>query len=124
MGAFPPDQAASVYDSFDVLVVPSVVAESFSLTAIEAQARRLPVIASDIGALPERVRHGENGLLVLPGDVSALRAALQLLEDPHRVEALSNRVTPQLSMVAFIERVEGLYADALRSRARQEVAYA
>ncbi|HEX2069388.1 MAG TPA: glycosyltransferase, partial [Actinomycetota bacterium] len=122
-GVFERDRAASVYDSFDVLVVPSVVAESFSLTAIEAQARGLPVIASDIGALPERVQHGVNGLLVLPGDVSSLRAALEMAGDPNRIEALSRGVAPPLSMELHIEGLESLYHDAL-GRRPVEAAYA
>lgn len=123
-GVFEPHQAAAVYDSFDVLVAPSVVAESFSLTAIEAQARGLPVIASDIGALPERVMHGVNGLLVTPGDVSSLRAALHIFQDPHRVQRLSTGVRPPMPMATYIDGLESLYDDVLRRRSPAEMAYA
>lgn len=42
--------------------------ESFSLLALEAQARGIPVLAPSVGGLPEVVQHGETGWLVSPGD--------------------------------------------------------
>ncbi len=53
-------------------VVPSECYETFSFAAQEPLARGLPVVASDLGALPELVRDGETGFLFPPGDVSAL----------------------------------------------------
>jgi glycosyltransferase involved in cell wall biosynthesis len=52
------------------------------LAAVEALACGTPVVASAVGGLTEVVRDGENGLLVPPGDPSALAAALARLEDP------------------------------------------
>jgi L-malate glycosyltransferase len=67
---------------FDVFVAPSRQ-ESFGVSALEASACALPVVASHVGGLPEVVRHGVTGLLVPPGDVPALAAALlQLVQDP------------------------------------------
>jgi glycosyltransferase involved in cell wall biosynthesis len=51
---------------------------------LEALASRLPVIASAISGIPEVVHHERTGLLVQPGDVPALAAAIErLLEDPN-----------------------------------------
>lgn len=68
----------SVYAAADALVVPSVWNEPFPLVALEALAAGLPVIASNIGGLPEQVG-AENGLLVAPGDEAGLQTALQTL---------------------------------------------
>jgi glycosyltransferase involved in cell wall biosynthesis len=66
-------------------VVPSRWPEPFGLVAIEAMAAGRPVIASDIGGLPDIVVDGITGVLVPAGDVAALRANISaLLGDPQR----------------------------------------
>jgi glycosyltransferase involved in cell wall biosynthesis len=65
-------------------LVPSLVAETFGRTSIEAQAMGCPVIVSDIGALPETIEAAEGGTggftgwLVPPGDVAALAERIRL----------------------------------------------
>jgi glycosyltransferase involved in cell wall biosynthesis len=68
----------AVLASLDVLVLPSAYEEMGSVLT-EALASGLPVVASDVGGIPEVVRHGQTGLLVPPGDVAALAAALDRL---------------------------------------------
>jgi glycosyltransferase involved in cell wall biosynthesis len=69
------------YRDADVLVHPALW-ESYGMCVVEAMARGLPVIASDVAALPELVDDGDNGLLVAPGDAAGLRAAmLRLMTD-------------------------------------------
>lgn len=53
--------------------------EGFGMATLEAQAFGLPVVGSSAGATPDLVRHGENGLLVAPGDRQGLAEALQAL---------------------------------------------
>ncbi len=61
----------------DVAVVPtSTMIESFGLTAVEAMACALPVVASRSGGLAEIVEDGRTGRLFTPGDDAALAAAL------------------------------------------------
>lgn len=52
-----------IYDQIDLLLIPSLVEESFGLTAIEAMAREVIVISNRSGALPEIIKNGENGFL-------------------------------------------------------------
>jgi glycosyltransferase involved in cell wall biosynthesis len=60
-----------------IMVMPSVLdSESFGVAVIEAGACRRPVIASRVGGVPEVMRDGETGLLLPPGDVDALAAAI------------------------------------------------
>jgi glycosyltransferase involved in cell wall biosynthesis len=71
-------------------VVPSRSAETFGLAAAEAMAAGLPVAASRVGALPERV--DEEGLAP-PGDAGALAAAIERLRaDPRAGERALERV--------------------------------
>ena len=67
-----------VYRHADLITYPSLF-EGFGFPAAEAMACELPVITTEAGALPELVSDGDNGLLVKPGDVSALAAAIKLL---------------------------------------------
>jgi glycogen(starch) synthase len=67
-----------VLASLDLLVLPSAYEEMGSVL-VEAMVAGLPVVASDVGGIPEVVCHGETGLLVPPGDVPALTAALDRL---------------------------------------------
>jgi len=66
------------YSAADMAVVPSMF-EGFGFPAAEAMACEIPVIAFAAGALPELVADGETGILVPPGDVPALAAAIKLL---------------------------------------------
>jgi glycosyltransferase involved in cell wall biosynthesis len=60
----------------DVLVVPSLWPEVFGIVIVEAYAHGLPVIASNIGGIPELVEHQKTGFLVPPGDIEALSHTL------------------------------------------------
>jgi glycosyltransferase involved in cell wall biosynthesis len=61
-----------LYEWADIVVVPSRRPESLGRVAIEAMAHGRPVIASDIGGLPEVVEHGVSGWLIAPNDATAL----------------------------------------------------
>jgi glycosyltransferase involved in cell wall biosynthesis len=66
----------------DILVHPADM-EGLGIALLQAAAAGLPIIASRAGGMPEVVHDGENGLLIPPGNVPALAAAmLRLLDDP------------------------------------------
>ncbi len=68
----------------DLFLLPSRL-ESFGLAALEAMACEVPVIATNVGGLPEVVEHGVDGYLVEPGDVQqAGRYAIELLSRADR----------------------------------------
>ncbi len=71
------------------LVMPSTGMESFGLAAIEAFACGVPVIASQQGGLGELVTHKKNGLLVTPGDPTALARAIAYADaHPHEMRRM------------------------------------
>jgi L-malate glycosyltransferase len=75
------DDVVSLLKAADVLLLPSET-ESFGLVALEAMASGVPVVASDVGGLPEVVEHGVTGFLAPVGDVDAMAAfCLKLLAD-------------------------------------------
>lgn len=83
--------------SATLAVVPSVWAEAFGLTVVEAMAAGRPVVASNIGGIPELVSPGETGLLVPPNQPAELaRAICRLLDD----EPLRTRMGDQARAAA------------------------
>jgi glycosyltransferase involved in cell wall biosynthesis len=77
---------ARSYGAADVLVLPSR-AETYGMVVTEALARGLPVVAAEVGGVPEALGHGADGtrpgLLVSPDDPAALHDALRAwLDDP------------------------------------------
>lgn len=110
-GPFQPADKDRVYNDIDLLVIPSMAHESFSLVAREALLRGVPVIASDIGALPEVVKDGLNGFLVPPNDVAALSALFARLAGHPELLARLQLPGPVtiLSVDEHVERLLGIY---------------
>ena len=76
------DDLPEILPCLEVLVHPAL-REGLGVALLQAASAGVPVIASRVGGIPEAVRDGHTGLLVPPGEVAALRAALvRLLRDP------------------------------------------
>jgi glycosyltransferase involved in cell wall biosynthesis len=82
----------TLYARADVVICPSVWDEPFGLVGIEAMAHSKPVIAFEVGGIPDWLSHGSTGLLVPRKDTQAMaRAVERLLDDPARRRALGER---------------------------------
>lgn len=76
VGFQPPEHIPKWLMSFDCFALPSTVRESFGIVLLEALAAQCPVVASNLGGIPEIIQHNVNGLLVPPADTEALFQAL------------------------------------------------
>lgn len=76
-GQYKPAQLPDIFSRVDVVVIPSVTAESFCLVLSEAWMAGLPVAASNIGALAERITHHVDGILFEPGNPESIAEALR-----------------------------------------------
>jgi len=75
----------------DIFVLPSLQ-EAVGTALREAMSAGLACIGTNVGGIPESIRHEDTGLLVPPADVGALaQAIIRLLEDPHQAQTLAVR---------------------------------
>jgi glycosyltransferase involved in cell wall biosynthesis len=78
LGTLESAQVTAELADADVFVLPSY-AEGLPMAMLEAMAAGLPIIVTDVGAIPEVITDGQNGFIVDPGDVESLRDKLETL---------------------------------------------
>jgi glycosyltransferase involved in cell wall biosynthesis len=111
LGGYQHEDLPSIMASFDVGVIPSVVAETFSMLLSEMWHAGHPVAVSDIGALGERVSDGINGKKFRPGDAADLvRSLVWFVENDEWRRWVIPR--PRL-LPAMIEEYRAVYQQAL-----------
>ena len=115
-------EVASRLAGADVFCAPSLGGESFGVVLLEAMAARTPIVASDLPGYRRVVRHEGEGLLVPPGDVASLSAALRTVLTDTAVrtrlaDACAERAET-FSMDTLAERYLELYERAAGARAR------
>jgi glycosyltransferase involved in cell wall biosynthesis len=102
---------------FDIFVLPSLN-EGMGRVLVEAMAAGKPIVASNVGGIPDLVRHDYNGLLVPPGDKKALAAGIkQLINDPEKAKMMSRRgreICNQFSILSMVEKIDNLYQELLK----------
>jgi glycosyltransferase involved in cell wall biosynthesis len=112
----------AIYRAHDVFVFPSVWAEPFGLTHLEAMASGTPVISTPNGGPGEFLIDGENALLFPAEDVGALASRLSLLlNDPELAQALAragrDTVERDFTIERYVEGLEGLLENAQEAAA-------
>ena len=106
----------------DFGILPSVVREGCPLSPQEYMSQGHPVVATDNGGQREYIRNGENGLLVTPGDVDKLAAAIrQLISDEdcrHRLGRQAKEdFDSHMNYEHFYTQIKSAY-DYFKSRSR------
>jgi len=112
------DDVAALTAELSVAVLPSL-REAQGISLLEAMARRVPVVASAVGGIPEVVTDGLDGLLVPPSSPDALADALIRLASSASLrrrlgEAGYATVRDRFSIDAQVRQVEALYDEELR----------
>ncbi len=111
------DDVPELLAACDLFVLPSLV-EGLPLSVLEAMAAAKPVVATRIGGTDEAVVDGETGILVPPGDASALAAAIRIfLSDREQArrsgEAGRDRLRARFTARGMIDGVTAAYEELL-----------
>jgi glycosyltransferase involved in cell wall biosynthesis len=117
LGPMAPAAVARELGAGTAVVVPSLWYENCPLVILEAAARGIPAVASDLGGMRELVEHRRTGLLVPPGDPAALAGAmLELVGDPALVHELGGRARRRAlgehSEEQYLARITAVYRRA------------
>jgi glycosyltransferase involved in cell wall biosynthesis len=113
------DDVPAVTAALDVAVLPSY-REAQGLSILEALALSRPVVASDVGGIPEVITDGETGLLVPPHDPDALAAAIvRVLRDHPYADTLAraghDMVHDRFDIGTMVGLVQQIYEEGARS---------
>lgn len=120
------DALAEAYRTSDLFVLPAVVdrkgdSEGLGVVLLEALEFGLPVIASNIGGIPDIVKHGETGLLVPPADAAALASAiLEATRNPAETRKRTRRgaahARAEFALPGIVDRLLRCYEDTIVER--------
>ena len=119
-GALPQPALVDHYRRASAVVMPSV-GEGLGLVAVEALLCRTPVVAFESGGIVDTVQHDRTGVLVPPGDVEGLAAALDaLLDEPERAHRLGEAgrmvALSGFAPESVARRYAGIYRAAIAER--------
>lgn len=123
------DELPAILQQHDIFVAPCVVHASgrrdgIPNTVIEALAFGMPVISTNVNALPEVVRNGETGFTVPPGDATALANAIcEMAENPQKAVSMGERGCALARMLfdpaANAARMAEMFRNACNGKARK-----
>ncbi len=107
--------------AMDIFVLPSCSREGLGISIIEAMAAEKPVVATDIGGIPDVVKNGETGLLVLPRNSEALaQAIIELLRNPKKANTMGKkgriRFQEKFTNKRMLSEVENLYVALINQK--------
>lgn len=111
-----------LYEAADILTLPSY-AEGLPMSVLEAIGKGLPVVATNVGGIPEAVIDGENGFIIRPGDISALVEKLAiLLKDKELREKMGRNslkiARERFSVESIGNKLERIYNEVLDNEKR------
>jgi len=104
-----------VFSSFDVLIIPSILGETFSFVAHEAFFAKVPVIASDIGVFPDIIQDGKNGFLFQTNNGDALYNCIKkIIEHPELINKLSKNIKRPKTADEYVNEIYHFYRKILK----------
>ncbi len=117
------DEVKELYEVSDICLYPSSAPEPFGLTMLEAMSMAKPMIVTNMGGMPEIIKHGINGFVVPVRDFEAMAGKVcQLLEDTKLKERFGytgrQMVESQYTKEKVTEETLGVYKKVMSSKIR------
>ena len=106
-GEYASDQIGTIFKEIDVLIIPSLCYENYSMVLHEAFESNVPVIATNLGALGEKIEVGLNGFSFSAGDSEDLtQKMLKIIDDPRILNTMKsyiqkNVINPKVEQEAY-----------------------
>jgi len=109
------DNAASYLKSFDIFILPSLK-EGLPYTILEAMAAEIPIIATDVGGIPEIIKNDINGILIKPKNPKLIKEKiLHLINNPEISKDLSQkakiRINKKFTLKRMIQKTRKIYSN-------------
>ena len=120
LGSISRNRLPEYYSQADIFVLPSVY-EPFGIVILEAMAARLPVVASNVGGIPEIVKNNKTGLLMPSKEPKALASAIEaLVDDAHLRKIMGaagrRRVERYFTWERIAKKTLEIYENALENQ--------
>lgn len=111
------DDIPKIISTLDVLVLCSLL-EGMPMTILEGMAMAKPVVATNVGGIPELVKDGETGILVPPRDAESLaKAIIALLKDRDKARHMGlfgrRRVEKEFDVEIMVRKTEETYQELI-----------
>ncbi|MCZ6683896.1 MAG: glycosyltransferase family 4 protein [Planctomycetota bacterium] len=109
-----------IFRQVDICVQPSI-RESMSNSVVEAMARGIPCVVTDVGGLPETIDHGVSGFVVPPSEAGPTAEAIsRLLSDREQYRRFSNAAVARARRAFSLERVMAETVDTILGPERRK----
>jgi glycosyltransferase involved in cell wall biosynthesis len=113
------EDSSGVLEAIDLFVMPSVQ-EGLGLSIMEAMAKGIAVVASDVGGIRNLIKDGFNARLVRPRDIKGLaRVIIELLQDREKLKHYAangqRTIKEDFSLEKMITKTEGVYAECINA---------
>jgi glycosyltransferase involved in cell wall biosynthesis len=118
------ESMSELYLRSSVLVIPSVWPEPFGLVGPEAMAHGVPVVAFEVGGIPEWLNHGKGGFLVEPKDIAKMAERIQFLIDNPELARRVGQIGFEIARKNFnMELFAGRFLEVLSRSLRPQMAF-
>ena len=113
------DDIPEIMQVLDIFILPSLN-EGMGRVLVEAMASGKPIVASNVGGIPDLVKDGHNGFLVGPGDVNGLSLAIKkLIEDEQlclKMGAKGRAMARNYGVEEMIKKIDDLYTSLYQEK--------
>jgi len=113
------DDIPEIMQFLDIFVLPSLN-EGMGRVLVEAMASGKPIVASNVGGIPDLVKHGHNGFLVGPGDVNGLSLAIKKLIEDEQLRlimgAKGRAMARNYGVDEMIKKIDDLYTSLYQEK--------